>query len=329
MTETVLTRYLTTLVDAMEADYGVSASALYKAAGTAPLGEGRIEEADAEALWVAAGRLSGDGLLGLKVGARVRYSSYSTLGHLLVTAKTVGDSLRAACELAFYVGAAGQLEMEDRAGECAIVYRPLRPGWRAPHVRSEAVLLPMVRFARWASPGVVPKQVCLTRPIPHNPQAFVDAFGAPVTFGAARHEVIWDAAALGQPMNDANPALNEMLRAHVEAEMPTRGNLSAAVEAQLLAALAGGGDTSITAVARLMGMSERSLQRALSGEGTAFRDLLGTVRRDKSCRLLKETSQPVSAIASQLGYSEPAAFVRAFRRWFGASPAQWRKTARK
>ncbi|SDE25568.1 AraC family transcriptional regulator [Kordiimonas lacus] len=325
MTETVLTRYLTTLVDAMEADYGVASSALYRAAGIAPLADGRIEEADAEALWVAAEKLSGDGLLGLRVGGRVRYSSYSTLGHLLVTAKTVGDSLRAACELAFYVGAAGQLEMEDRAGECAIVYKPLRPNWRAPHVRSEAVLLPMVRFARWASPGVVPKQVCLTRPIPRNPQAYADAFGAPVTFGAACHEVIWDAEALNQPMNDANPALNEMLRAHVEAEMPKRDSLHADVRAHLLAALAGGGDTSITAIARLMGMSERSLQRALSAEGAAFRDMLSDVRREEAGRLLRETKLPVADVAARLGYSEPAAFVRAFRRWFDASPNQWRK----
>jgi len=325
MSDTVLTRYLTTLVDAMDADYGVAPGALYRAAGIAPLGEGRIEEAVAEALWVASEKLSGDGFLGLKVGARVRYSSYSTLGHLLVTAKTVGDSLRAACELAFYVGAAGKLEMEDRAGECVIVYEPLRPNWRAPHVRSEAVLLPMVRFARWASPGVMPRQVRLTRPIPKYPQAFVDAFGAPVVFGAARHEVIWDADALSQPMNDANPALNDMLRAHVEAEMPNAKDLLSTVSGCLAAALEGNGDVSIATTAKALGMSERSLQRALAGEGTAFRDLLGEVRRTEACRLLQDTALPVADIAARLGYSEPAAFVRAFRRWFDASPNQWRK----
>ena len=327
MNDTVLTRYLATLVDVMHAEYGVAPGALYKAAGIAPLAEGRVGEETAEALWVAAEKLSGDGLLGLKVGARVRYSSYSTLGHLLVTAKTVGESLKAACDLAFYVGAAGQLHMEEAADECAIVYEPLRADWRAPFVRSEAVLLPMVRFARWASPGVEPKQVILTRPIPPNPQAFVDAFGAPVTFGGRRHAVVWDAAALSQPMNDANPALNEMLRAHVEAEMPKKEGVLAQVKATLLKALSGGADVSIAAAAKTIGMSERSLQRALAAEGAAFRDMLTEVRRNEACRLLKETALPVSDIAIRLGYSEPAAFVRAFRRWFQASPAQWRKSA--
>lgn len=326
MQKSVLTRYLTTLVETMVADYGVAENSLYRAAGIGPLETDRISAADAEALWVAAEQMAADGLLGVRVGGRVRYSNYSTLGHLLVTSKTVGESLRAACDLAFYVGAAGQLSMEEEGGECRIVYAPMKDDWRAAQVRSEAVLLPFARFARWASTGVEPKRVHLMRPQPESAAAFEEAFGAPVMFGSDGHSIVWSSDALKQPMNDANPALNEMLRQHVEAEIPKGEGLADRVQAHLAQALRDeSAPLTIAATARFLGLSERSFQRALAQEGAVFRDILGGVRREAAERLLKDSSLPVAEIAARLGYSEAAAFVRAFSRWHGCSPAQWRK----
>ena len=67
------------------------------------------------------------------------------------------------------------------------------------------------------------------------------------------------------------------------------------------------------------------LQRALTANGAAFRSLLAEVRFDMARGLLSGTGLPVSDIAEQLGYSESAAFVRAFKGWAGITPAQWRK----
>jgi AraC-like DNA-binding protein len=326
MTETVLARYLASLAQTMERDYGVPREQLYAEAGVSLAdGADRIPEQHAEALWAAADRLAADGLLGLRAGKSVRYGTYATLGHMLVTSDTVGEALREACDYALYVGAAGRFELRQEGDECRLTYTSVRPGWRAAEVRSEAVLLPFARFARWASPGVAPIRVELMRAKPENAQAFEEAFEAPVIFGAVEHAMVWPLEAMSRPMNDANPALHAMLKSHVEAEMPTHDSTAALVRAyiarQLEKEVPDG--LAVPDAARALSVSKRTLQRELATEGESFRDLLSDVRREKARVLLLGDGLSVQDTAARLGYSEPAAFVRAFRKWYGRAPAEY------
>lgn len=325
MPGTVLSRYLTILIDTMERDYGVAAQQLYAAAGVAPISGERVRLADAEALWVAAEASARDPLLGLKVGTQVRYSTYSTFGHVLVTSKTVADSLRAVCDLGYYVGGAARFRMVRDGGSCTIVHEPRTGTMRAESVRAEAVLLPFVRFTKWAAPGVAPLSVQLMRDSGDHDAAFEEAFGAPVRFGAQTHAITWDAGSLARPMTDANPALNDMLRQHLEEELKQDASLAARTESLITDAIGAGDVLQMADVAAAFGLSERSLQRALAQERTSFRNLLTAARRKVSEQALRQTAEPVATLAHRLGYSEPAAFVRAFRRWTGHAPSRWRK----
>lgn len=85
------------------------------------------------------------------------------------------------------------------------------------------------------------------------------------------------------------------------------------------------GDCSMDHVASSIGMSSRSLQRALENEGTSYRKILDTVRRSIAERYLVDTDRPVKEIAFLLGFSEVSAFSRAVRNWFGASPRALRQ----
>jgi len=67
-------------------------------------------------------------------------------------------------------------------------------------------------------------------------------------------------------------------------------------------------------------MSVRALQESLRSEGISFRDLLEDARRDLALRHLRDPETPVAEVALLLGFSEPSAFYRAFRRWTGATP---------
>ena len=86
------------------------------------------------------------------------------------------------------------------------------------------------------------------------------------------------------------------------------------------------GATSMTpaSVARALAVSRRTLSRRLAGEGTSFRALLNDVRREFACALLQDHSLSVGDVAFFLQYSEPAAFHRAFRRWTGQAPGDFR-----
>lgn len=77
-------------------------------------------------------------------------------------------------------------------------------------------------------------------------------------------------------------------------------------------------------VCRRLALSARTLQRRLSEESTGFAELLDDVRRERALALLEAPDLTVSQISFLLGYSEPAAFFRAFRRWTGATPQEVR-----
>jgi AraC-like DNA-binding protein len=72
-------------------------------------------------------------------------------------------------------------------------------------------------------------------------------------------------------------------------------------------------------------MHERTLNRRLAAEGTNFRRIREDVRLEAACQLLENSDRPVFQVADVLGYSDATAFTRAFRRWAGVSPAQWRR----
>ena len=84
------------------------------------------------------------------------------------------------------------------------------------------------------------------------------------------------------------------------------------------------GYPSVEHVAELLRLPVRTLQRRLNEQGLTYSDLVEDLRYREACRLLKRTDKPVAAIATALGYRDPSHFSRAFRRWSGLRPSQYR-----
>lgn len=83
----------------------------------------------------------------------------------------------------------------------------------------------------------------------------------------------------------------------------------------------------LPALARSLGMSERSLRRRLDELGTSFRDVLDAVRKELALNHVKDRRLSLSEVAFLLGFSEPSTFHRAFKRWTGDTPAAFRARA--
>jgi len=94
---------------------------------------------------------------------------------------------------------------------------------------------------------------------------------------------------------------------------------------QLLLALLRSGYPTIDEVARLLHSSPRSLQRRLNKEGLAYAELVSRCRCKEACSLLVESEERVQDIAARLGYADPSSFSRAFMRWTGSSPRNYRR----
>ena len=107
-----------------------------------------------------------------------------------------------------------------------------------------------------------------------------------------------------------------------------QGDSTSAIVRRLLLENLARGEPSAAQTARELGLSERTLHRRLRDEGTSFRNILDTIRGELATELLSEPRIGIGEIAFVLGYSEPAAFYRFFRRLTGQTPLAYRHGSR-
>jgi AraC-like DNA-binding protein len=151
-------------------------------------------------------------------------------------------------------------------------------------------------------------------------------FQCPVVFGAPDNEVRFDRADLDLPLPGGDETLHRMLCERAEHAVASReGSLSLSERAK---ELMGRGERldglNITKVAKELKLSASALQRKLKDEGTNYSQLLDDVRRQQALATVVRADVPIKELAERLGFSETSAFHRAFRRWTGQTPRQFR-----
>jgi AraC-like DNA-binding protein len=161
---------------------------------------------------------------------------------------------------------------------------------------------------------------------PEDVAAIERVLGCPVYTRAAWNGWALSREAYQLPLRRRDPALAGLLQRHADdaiARLPSMEGVALEVR-QALAARVGGGDTRIQTVARTLATSPRSLQRRLAAAGVSYQQLLDLTRRDAAERYLIDSSLSIGEVAYLLGYSEPAAFNRAFKRWRHETPRAFR-----
>jgi AraC-like DNA-binding protein len=128
-------------------------------------------------------------------------------------------------------------------------------------------------------------------------------------------------------MPGADPRTAQTLAPLVDAALAARPqgtSLAARVRAHIASSLPDG--TDIAEVARAMHMSARTLQRRLEQEQTRFTEVLDEARLAEARRLLDDPRATLAGVAAHLGFADLATFSRAFKRWTGKPPGQWRRS---
>ena len=192
-----------------------------------------------------------------------------------------------------------------------------RMGWAA--ARFEAAL------------GVSPAPLTfdLTVEPPKNTAAFLEKYGESVRFNSSVNAINVPADYLTKRPKRYDRALLAIIKRRAVHELHMHSNLGSTVD-QIVAAISTSiqtGTCTLSHVAKLLNMSERSLQRALLKEGTSFRKLSESVRKSEALRYLQKTSLPLKEVAYLLGFNEFSAFSRAVKNWFGQSPKTFRRNS--
>lgn len=266
---------------------------------------------------------------GLLVGMRGGPSSLGLAGFLLKNARDVGSALRDLVRHLDLHDRGGVPTLDVRDATSLLGFAIVEPGTEATgqiYDLSMAVACNIMRNlcgAHWN-----PTEVLLPRPRPRDVAPWTRFFRAPVRFDADQCALAFPSRWLAHPVATADPLLYRHLEKQAADLRNDRDrNLTVDVRRVVRGTVTGGKCTA-TRVAQLLGIHERTLNRRLRAEATAFQRVLDEVRFDMSRQLLDNTSMKLADIAAALGYTEASAFIRAFIRWSGATPQQWRRSAR-
>lgn len=164
--------------------------------------------------------------------------------------------------------------------------------------------------------------------IPENPrfEEFRYMLPAQIQFNRPANRISFAATFLELPLVMADNASMQLAVAQCERELVAIGQINRFVrQVRGLIYHEDTGFRSVEAVASELCMSERTLKRQLAHEGTTFSDILEDLRRQKAIQLLDDQQASIERIAERLGYSDVANFNRAFKRWTGTTPGQYRR----
>lgn len=164
---------------------------------------------------------------------------------------------------------------------------------------------------------------------PRAVDALRKALGVPLKFDAEQLKMTFPASDLARPLPSADPLLYRMMSERIEQlEAQQRRDLVGRVR-DVMQTVIFLEASSASIVASRMGMSLRTLNRRLREHGTSLQEIRDQVSAEAACQLLGNTEKSASEVALILGYSDSSAFTRAFRRWRGVPPAQWRARKRR
>ncbi|WP_010395467.1 MULTISPECIES: AraC-like transcriptional regulator QhpR [Paracoccus] len=271
---------------------------------------------------------SPDGLYWWRLGERVDLGSLGILGSAVAARRTLGEALRSFARGFPLLQSNSDVSFEVNGDEAQICYRVLDPRiW--PRRGDSELTLGLIRGIcdRYGVPREAIRDLCFEHAPDRDPRTLARYLGRTPRFGEDENRIIFSARVLGNvprfpPQEDA-----AVMARHMEGALLDLRRQTPVVQRvhQLILGRMDRGMVNQRQVAAELGMSERSLRRALAAEGQQFHQILEECRRIHGFALVVRSERLFGEIALQLGYSDQTAFSRAFSRWYGVSPREIRK----
>jgi AraC-like DNA-binding protein len=288
--------------------------------------DSRIPLAAVARLWRAVTSHVSDPALGLRMGTEVRAREFGLVGYTMAFSSTVGSALKRLAHYSRIVSDA-LVVMLDTEGDATWLRLDVQPALRAFRPAVDARLAAVLSICReLAAAPIAPLTVQLPYRRPADVKDYETFFAAPLEFGTLATALLLRNDDLTRRVVVADPTLAgyldrlaEQTLAALGSERSVRDRVRRVLWSEMTEAV-----PSLDRVARTLGVSARTLQRQLREEGTAFAAVLAELRREMAPPLLRDGRLAVSEVAFLLGYEDPSAFQRAFRRWFGRSPRAFR-----
>ncbi|MBD3679006.1 MAG: AraC family transcriptional regulator [Rhodobacteraceae bacterium] len=287
--------------------------------------DGEVTPADMRNFWQAAYRATGDPQLALRAAREAPLGAYRSFDYMLMNAPTLGDAVIRLVRFFGLINTWLGFKIEESPRSFTLVLSSKIGPVPPPAVEySFAVLTLRLRGALgedWA-----PQEVRFPGPPPQGHELYTAYFGCPVSFSVGRAEYVLTCEAWETPIQGRDSALFHVAEDYSSLLMESRlapDDLVARVRAEIERALRDG-EPRRDVLARKLGLSGRTLHRRLSDAGETFAQLVETVREELAMSYVPRDDLALSEVAFLLGFSDQSAFTRAFKRWTGTTPRQYR-----
>ena len=292
--------------------------------------DARIPIEQSEALWKKAYELSGDPNLALHAIEVLPFGAYKVIDLIATCAPTIGEALAKVSD--YFPIIHGFVRLPYTFGDGFVTFAAEAPSRPSTITRpyAEYVLAAVFLRARIATNRNFPlMRIEFRHPRPADIREHERIFECPVVFDAAACQMVIARDVWDTPRTGSDAALFSVLDTHARMLIDQRpgiddtvGRVRRAIETEL-----SGGDPKLESIAKQLAMSPRTLQRRLRDQGVIFNDVLDGMRMRAAKSYLAQRDIAGSEVAYLLGFTEQSSFNRAFKRWSGQTPTEYRRGA--
>jgi AraC-like DNA-binding protein len=277
-------------------------------------------------LWKLAMTATGDPAFGLKVASHLKPTSFHALSYGISASSTLKEAFERAQRYSHLGSDAIDYEFILRGSEYHLVIAPTADLGDEP---IDALVGSHLRMCRsLLGREYSPLRIEFRRSRPSKIDDFDRLLRAPLIFDAPQTRLVFDQESVERRLDGGNPELarhNDAIALQYLSQLE-RDNIELRVREVLTERLARG-EPSQEDIAEILGMSARTLQRKLGEAGTSYKEILDDTRHSLALAYLSAPRHSVSEVTYLLGFSAGSCFTRAFRRWTGQSPSDWRAGA--
>jgi len=277
----------------------------------------------------SAAKYTNDPYFGLHMGEFAEAGSWSILGYMMMNCKTLGEAFEKSGRYSRIIGNMIEGSVRIKFNKIKVILDTPPHAPKMSRHCFESTIASSVRIMRNLSGrDLSPLEVTFIYPQPESISEYERVFKCPVLFEQKHNSFTLDMSLVNVPVLMANPELLTYFERYAQefiAGLERKDATTQAVTKIILAQL-DDESLSIRKVAKEMAMSVRTLQNRLADEGVVFSDLMQDIRERLAKRYLSE-DYTVEQITYLLGFSEPSTFRKAFKKWLGMTPREYREQA--
>ena len=281
----------------------------------------------------AAIQLTGDPALGLQMGQSARFAHFGLAGITAAQAPNVLEAARIMTrfELLYARNYRGQSSLHEDAGGAWLRFYSISPYNAYNRFVVDSVLAGWhAQLSDLCGQALTVEKVEIEFPAPAYSEGYSELFGCPVEFSAGFNQLRLSNTSLALKGNDhVSHSWGELLLlCERELEQLTRTHSLKERITLMLGPLLHGREPELEDIARRLQLPSWTLRRKLAEEGTQYRTILNETRRDLAMTYIRDTELSFGEIAYLLGFASAEAFQRAFKRWSGNTPGEFRRSRR-